>query len=169
MEIKSELPELEVRRVANKRFSKRESQKLCSFRNCENPKKTLNDKKEKKICTKCGRDRSHLTCPAAEKECFNCCKVGHFSAQCFLRKWDNGNKQVKPEKRDHLNRYYKRQWEATVLSHHLHCLKSTFTATVSIQPYKNSLWIRIIPETLKQIWRNAMILIGLFSQTSCTM
>ena len=47
------------------------------------------------ICTKCGRDKSHSTCPAAKKECFKCGKIGHFSAQCFSRKIDSGLKQVK--------------------------------------------------------------------------
>ena len=77
---------LEVRRVADKRFPRMKSQKLYSFRNRENSKRPLNDEREKKTCTRCGRDRSHTTCPAAEKECFNCCKVSHFWAQGFSRK-----------------------------------------------------------------------------------
>ena len=51
--------------------------------------------RDNKTCTKCGRDKSHSTCPAAEKECFNCRKIGHFRAQCFSRKPDSRSKQVK--------------------------------------------------------------------------
>ncbi|CAB4035189.1 Hypothetical predicted protein [Paramuricea clavata] len=46
MEIKKE--SLEVRRVADKRFSRGKSQKLYSFRNRENPRKPVNDVKENK-------------------------------------------------------------------------------------------------------------------------
>jgi hypothetical protein len=96
MEIKNELPDLEVRRVAEKRFSRKKSQKIYSFRNRKNPRKPMDDEEERKTCTKCGRDKSHLKCPAAEKDCFNCHKLGHFSAQCFSRKPDtNRSKQVK--------------------------------------------------------------------------
>ena len=85
--VKNELPDNEVRRVAGKRFT---------IRNHENPKRSVNDTLQKEnICTKCGRDKSHPTCPAAKKECFKCGKIGHFSAQCFSRKIDSGLKQVK--------------------------------------------------------------------------
>ena len=50
--------------------------------------------RDNKTCTKCGRDKSHSTCPAPEKECFNCRKIGHFRAQCFSRKPDSRSKQV---------------------------------------------------------------------------
>jgi hypothetical protein len=95
MEIKSELPDPQIRRVTEKTFSTRKSQKIYSFRNRINPRKPINNDEERKTCTKCGRDKSHLKCPA-EIECFNRHKLGHFSAQCFSRKSDsNRSKQVK--------------------------------------------------------------------------
>ena len=89
--IKNESPDNEIRRVSGKQFSKRKSKNLYSFRNHENPKRSVNNTlQNENICTKCGHDKSYSTCPAAKKECFKCGKIGHFSAQCFSRK-----KQVK--------------------------------------------------------------------------
>ncbi|CAB4021347.1 Hypothetical predicted protein [Paramuricea clavata] len=87
MEIKKE--SLEVRRVADKRFSRGKSQKLCSFRNRENPRKSVSDVKDNKTCTKCGRDRSHSTCPAAkkgQKRMFQLSKDWPFPCTVFLKK-----------------------------------------------------------------------------------
>lgn len=72
MEMKSESPDLEVRRTWIKRFPRKKSQKIYSFNNRENPKKPqdVRQSSEKKTCTKCGRDNSHVTCPAVGQECY---------------------------------------------------------------------------------------------------
>ena len=111
--IKNESPDNEIRRVSGKKFAKRKSKNLYSFRNHENPKRSVNNTlQNENICTKCGRDKSHSTCPAAKKECFKCGKIGDFSAQCFSRKIDSGLKQVKaagssngPDMRNYVHDY----------------------------------------------------------------
>lgn len=98
MEIKREPSDLEVRRAwKDKSFAKKKSQKIYSFKNRENPRRNqeMRHSSETKTCTKCGRENSHIVCPATGKECFKCQKFGHFSAQCYSRNAENIPKQVK--------------------------------------------------------------------------
>ena len=66
--IKNESPDNEIRRISGKKFAKRKSKNLYSFRNHENPKRSVNNTlQNENICTKCGRDKSHSTYPAMVK------------------------------------------------------------------------------------------------------
>lgn len=44
-----------------------------------------NVKKFKEPCQRCG-SRTHLKCPAIDKECFRCKRIGHFQQMCRKRK-----------------------------------------------------------------------------------
>ncbi|XP_047991724.1 uncharacterized protein K02A2.6-like isoform X2 [Leguminivora glycinivorella] len=61
-------------------------------------------KKFKEPCQRCG-SRSHLKCPAIDKECFKCKRIGHFQQMCRKRKLaedrNSSNKKFKSNREPH--------------------------------------------------------------------
>lgn len=65
-----------------------------AFKTENNPPVAVNKIVESKICSRCGRS-SHTeknSCPALEKQCFQCGKTGHFKSKCRSGPAANNNK-----------------------------------------------------------------------------